>query len=51
MGLDAVHTKSLLEQSRTTCMDQDDELRRIKDLMLDLECKVSYGGCIDFKIS
>lgn len=40
MGLDVVQLKTLLEQSRASCMDQDDELRRRADVILDLECKV-----------
>lgn len=40
MGLDVVQLKTLLEQSRASCMDQDDELRRRSDVILELECKV-----------
>lgn len=41
MGLDVVQLKAMLEQSRASCIDQDDELRRRQDVILDLECKVS----------
>lgn len=41
MGLDVVQLKTLLEQSRSACIDQDDELRRRQDVILDLECKLS----------
>lgn len=40
MGLDVVQLKTLLEQSRAACIDQDDELRRRQDIILELECKV-----------
>lgn len=40
MGLDVVQLKTLLEQSRAACMDQDDELRRRTDVIMELECKV-----------
>lgn len=40
MGLDVVQLKTLLEQSRAACMEQDDELRRRTDLIMELECKV-----------
>lgn len=43
MGLDVVQLKTLLEQSRASCIDQDDELRRRQDIILDLECKVSVN--------
>lgn len=41
MGLDAVHFKSMLEQTRLTCNDQEDELRRRQDRIMDLESKFS----------
>lgn len=41
MGLDAVHFKSMLDQTRQTCNDQEDELRRRQDRIMDLESKLS----------
>lgn len=41
MSLDAVHFKTMLDKSRGTIQDQDEELRRRQELIIDLECKVS----------
>lgn len=40
MGLDAVHFKTMLDQSRSTTIDLEEELRRRKDVIMDLDCKV-----------
>lgn len=41
MSLDVVHFKTMLDKSRSTVQEQDDELRRRQELIMDLECKVS----------
>lgn len=41
MSLDVVHFKTMLDKSRTTNQEQDEELRRRQELIMDLECKVS----------
>lgn len=41
MALDAVHFKAMLDQSRATVSDQEDELRRRQDIIMELESKVS----------
>lgn len=41
MSLDVVHFKTMLDKSRATNQEQDEELRRRQDLIMDLECKVS----------
>lgn len=41
MGLDAVHFKSMLDQTRQSCVDQEDELRRRQDRIMELESKLS----------
>lgn len=41
MGLDVVHIKTMLDESRTNGMDQDEELRRRQDLIAELEGKLS----------
>lgn len=41
MALDAVHFKAMLDQSRATVGDQEDELRRRQDIIMELESKVS----------
>lgn len=41
MGLDAVHFKSMLEQTRQTCVDQESEMRHRQDRIMDLESKLS----------
>lgn len=41
MGLDVVHIKTMLDESRTNGMDQDEELRKRHDMISELECKVS----------
>lgn len=40
MALDAVHFKAMLDQSRATSSDQEDELRRRQDIIMELESKV-----------
>lgn len=40
MSLDVVHLKTMLDQSRSTSMDQDEEMRRRQDTIMELECKV-----------
>lgn len=40
MSLDVVHFKTMLDKSRATVQDQDEELRRRQDLIMELECKV-----------
>lgn len=40
MSLDAVHFKSMLDQTRATTNDQEDELRRRQDIIMELESKV-----------
>lgn len=40
MSLDVVHFKTMLDKSRTTNQEQDEELRRRQELIMDLECKV-----------
>lgn len=42
MALDAVHFKAMLDQSRGTVTDQEDELRRRQDVIMELESKVSW---------
>lgn len=41
MSLDATHFKALLDKSRTTNQEQDEELRRRQEVIMDLECKVN----------
>lgn len=41
MALDAVHFKAMLDQSRGTASDQEEELRRRQDIIMELESKVS----------
>lgn len=41
MSLDVVHFKTMLDKSRATVQDQDDELRRRQELIMELECKVN----------
>lgn len=41
MSLDVVHFKTMLDKSRATQQEQDEELRRRQELIMDLECKVS----------
>lgn len=41
MSLDVVHFKTMLDKSRVTNQEQDEELRRRQELIMDLECKVS----------
>jgi len=43
MTLDAVHFKSMLDQTRSTSVDQEDELRRRQDIIMELESKVIYN--------
>lgn len=40
MSLDAVHFKSMLDQTRASSVDQEDELRRRQDIIMELESKV-----------
>lgn len=40
MSLDVVHFKTMLDKSRATNQEQDEELRRRQELIMDLECKV-----------
>ncbi|XP_059615832.1 bicaudal D-related protein homolog [Phlebotomus argentipes] len=41
MALDSVHFKAMLDQARTTNSDQEDELRRRQDIIMELESKLS----------
>lgn len=41
MSMDAVHFKTMLDKSRSTSQDQEEELRRRQATIADLECKVS----------
>lgn len=43
MSMDAVHFKTMLDKSRSTSQDQEEELRRRQATIADLECKVSLG--------
>lgn len=43
MALDAVHFKAMLDQSRATASDQEDELRRRQDIIMELESKVGVS--------
>lgn len=40
MSMDAVHFKTMLDKSRSTNQDQEEELRRRQTTIADLECKV-----------
>lgn len=40
MSLDVVHFKAMLDKSRQTVQDQDEELRRRQESIMELECKV-----------
>lgn len=40
MSMDAVHFKTMLDKSRTTTQEQEEELRRRQATIADLECKV-----------
>lgn len=40
MSMDAVHFKTMLDKSRTTSQEQEEELRRRQATIADLECKV-----------
>jgi len=41
MGLDVVHIKTMLDESRTNGLDQDEELRRRQEVIAELEGKLS----------
>lgn len=41
MSMDVVHFKTMLDKSRSTNQDQEEELRRRQTTISDLECKVS----------
>ncbi|GAB0092283.1 Bicaudal D-related protein homolog [Sergentomyia squamirostris] len=41
MALDSVHFKAMLDQARSTNADQEDELRRRQDIIMELESKLS----------
>lgn len=41
MSLDVVHFKTMLDKSRATNQEQDEELRRRQATIGELECKVS----------
>uniref|UniRef100_A0A1B0CR83 Bicaudal d-related protein 1 n=3 Tax=Lutzomyia longipalpis TaxID=7200 RepID=A0A1B0CR83_LUTLO len=41
MALDSVHFKAMLDQARGTNADQEDELRRRQDIIMELESKLS----------
>lgn len=41
MSLDVVHFKTMLDKSRATNQEQEDELRKRQTTITDLECKVS----------
>lgn len=40
MSMDAVHFKTMLDKSRTTSQEQEEELRRRQAIIADLELKV-----------
>lgn len=40
MSMDAVHFKTMLDKSRSTSQEQEEELRRRQATIADLECKV-----------
>lgn len=40
MSMDAVHFKTMLDKSRSTSQEQEEELRRRQTTIADLECKV-----------
>lgn len=44
MSMDAVHFKTMLDKSRTTSQEQEEELRRRQATISDLECKVKFVG-------
>lgn len=44
MSLDVVHFKTMLDKSRATNQEQDEELRRRQAMISDLECKVSRNA-------
>lgn len=46
MSLDVVHFKTMLDKSRATQQEQDEELRRRQELIMDLECKVIYTSSV-----
>lgn len=41
MSMDVVHFKTMLDKSRATNQEQEEELRRRQTSISDLECKVS----------
>lgn len=41
MSMDVVHFKTMLDKSRSTNQEQEEELRRRQTTISDLECKVS----------
>lgn len=42
MSLDVVHFKTMLDKARATNQDQDEELRRRQEIIMELECKVNF---------
>lgn len=44
MSLDVVHFKTMLDKSRATNQEQEDELRKRQTTISDLECKVSANS-------
>lgn len=42
MSMDAVHFKTMLDKSRATSQEQEEELRRRQATIADLECKVRW---------
>lgn len=42
MSMDAVHFKTMLDKSRATSHDQEEELRRRQATIAELECKVKF---------
>lgn len=41
MSLDAAHFKTMLDKSRAQNQEQDEELRRRQELIMEMECKVN----------
>lgn len=49
MSMDVVHFKTMLDKSRSTNQEQEEELRRRQSTIGDLECKVGqvyYKNCL-----
>lgn len=48
MSMDVVHFKTMLDKSRATSQDQEEELRRRQTTISDFESKVSQGKMVLF---